>query len=281
MPITVEYQGATIDLTPPWRRVTMHDIVRDAMPDRFDFAPLAADGADGLAAAKAAAAGAGVGADDLFKCGSVGEVVNACFEELCEEHIVQPTFVTDYPVEVSARHLLAFVARDRNRTWPRRARRQFEPGGLRRARGGGGGAANTRNARAPTRASRHRRREKGRRSRQIASQRCASVRPGSVVLPDVLPRRGEEARRRDRRSSPPAVGNEACRPRPTSFAAAATDTLRRRPSITNTEQPRRSSRTCCCVVVCRVVAAAAPPRRRAEVSPLAKPHRDPTKVRKI
>lgn len=55
----VEYQGASIDLTPPWRRVTMHELVREAMPDKFDFEALS-DTAEDLEKAKAAAAAAGV-----------------------------------------------------------------------------------------------------------------------------------------------------------------------------------------------------------------------------
>lgn len=93
--LKVPYQGTEIDLTTPWRRVSMHDLVREATGG-VNFAEIS-----DLAAAKDAAREAGVPESALSKAASVGQVVNACFEELCEANLIQPTFVTDYPVEVS------------------------------------------------------------------------------------------------------------------------------------------------------------------------------------
>ncbi|KAL7501036.1 hypothetical protein ACHAWT_009191 [Skeletonema menzelii] len=93
--LTIPYGEHTISLERPWRRVTMHDIVKEEIP-YFDFD---VNDPSTLDAAKAAASAAGV--PDVHKCTSVGYVLNACFEELCEPKLIQPTYVIDYPVEVS------------------------------------------------------------------------------------------------------------------------------------------------------------------------------------
>lgn len=91
---TVDYQGNDIELSTPWRRISMHDLVKEATD--IDFKAIS-DVDD----AKQQALSVGVPSSALEKVKSVGEVVNECFEELCESKLIQPTFVTDYPVEIS------------------------------------------------------------------------------------------------------------------------------------------------------------------------------------
>ena len=92
--LVIPYGDHTVSLERPWRRVTMHDIVKEEIPD-FDFD---VNNPDILPQAIEAATAAGVPAAGLK---SVGDVLNACFEELCEPKLIQPTFVIDYPTEVS------------------------------------------------------------------------------------------------------------------------------------------------------------------------------------
>eukprot|EP00543_Licmophora_paradoxa_P002345 CAMPEP_0202450748 /NCGR_PEP_ID=MMETSP1360-20130828/9315_1 /ASSEMBLY_ACC=CAM_ASM_000848 /TAXON_ID=515479 /ORGANISM="Licmophora paradoxa, Strain CCMP2313" /LENGTH=580 /DNA_ID=CAMNT_0049069129 /DNA_START=192 /DNA_END=1934 /DNA_ORIENTATION=+ len=96
--LTIPYGEYEVSLERPWRRVTMHDVVKEEIPD-FDFAALDPEDPESVVKARAAAAGAGVpGVGDLK---TVGDILNSCFEELCEPKLIQPTFVIDYPVEVS------------------------------------------------------------------------------------------------------------------------------------------------------------------------------------
>jgi lysyl-tRNA synthetase, class II len=90
--LKLNYQGTEIDLTPPWQRVTMQSIVE--AKTGLDFTQFTS-----LEAAKTAAQQAGL--TDLEKCDTIGKVLNEAFEQRVEATLIQPTFVLDYPVEIS------------------------------------------------------------------------------------------------------------------------------------------------------------------------------------
>ncbi len=87
----IVYQGQEIDLTPPWRRLTMTEAVKQ-------FSGVDFDTIEDTAAAVAAAEEKGV---HLAGKPCRGEILSLFFDEFVESELVQPTFITDYPVEVS------------------------------------------------------------------------------------------------------------------------------------------------------------------------------------
>jgi lysyl-tRNA synthetase, class II len=90
--LNITYQGEPIDLTPPWRRVTMHELVQEATG--LDFEQF-----DTLETAQTAATAAGI--TGIQDCQSIGHILNVAFEQKVEATLIQPTFVLDYPVEIS------------------------------------------------------------------------------------------------------------------------------------------------------------------------------------
>jgi lysyl-tRNA synthetase, class II len=88
----VTYQGEEIDLTPPWRRVTMHEVVQDATG--VDFAQFT-----DFDSARTAAKDAGI--EVPADCQTIGKLLNEAFEQKVETTLIQPTFITDYPIEIS------------------------------------------------------------------------------------------------------------------------------------------------------------------------------------
>jgi lysyl-tRNA synthetase, class II len=88
------YQETEIDFGQPFRRVTMRNLIQEECGvDCLSFSD--------LAEAKRAAQVLGVKESDLVKVSSAGGVMNLVFEECCEAKLIQPTFVMDYPVEIS------------------------------------------------------------------------------------------------------------------------------------------------------------------------------------
>jgi len=89
----VEWMGQQIDLTPGWPRLTMIEAVKQYVG--IDFGAITDD-----AEAVAAAAAKGVELSDAAEK-TWGNALYACFDQRVEEHLIQPTFITMYPVEVS------------------------------------------------------------------------------------------------------------------------------------------------------------------------------------
>ncbi len=89
----VDWMGEHIDLTPGWRRLTMVDAVKEYAG--LDFGAIT-DDAEAVAAAKSIGVELADAAEKTW-----GNALYACFDQKVEEHLIQPTFITMYPVEVS------------------------------------------------------------------------------------------------------------------------------------------------------------------------------------
>ena len=87
----INYQGTEIDFTPPGRRMTMEECVKEYTG--VDFSTINTD-EEALAVAKEK----GI---EITPGMRRGEVINAFFEEFGEDKLIQPTFITHHPVEVS------------------------------------------------------------------------------------------------------------------------------------------------------------------------------------
>ena len=86
----IEYQEQKIDLSIPWTRMTMTDAVKKYAG--VDFDSLSYDEAVSLAREKGIELSGNI---------SKGEILNMFFEKFAEANLIQPTFIMDYPVEVS------------------------------------------------------------------------------------------------------------------------------------------------------------------------------------
>lgn len=89
--LKIEYQGALVDLTPPWKRVRVKEslieyanVDKEVLEDRNKVLKLAKE----------------VGCD-IPKDASIDKIVVELFEKLVEPKLISPTFVTHYPIEVS------------------------------------------------------------------------------------------------------------------------------------------------------------------------------------
>ncbi|MEA4924833.1 MAG: lysine--tRNA ligase [Syntrophomonadaceae bacterium] len=89
--MVAEFEDQEIDFTPPWRRVTMLDAIKEYAG--LDFNLLQSD-----SEAREATAGLGM---EVNPHATRGEIINEVFEEFVEDKLIQPTFVYGHPVEIS------------------------------------------------------------------------------------------------------------------------------------------------------------------------------------
>ena len=87
----VNYQGTELDLSKGWKRMTMAEAVKEYAG--IDFMALSPE--EALEAVKAKGLTPEKGKE------SWGDLMAFCYDEYVEENLMQPTFITDYPVEIS------------------------------------------------------------------------------------------------------------------------------------------------------------------------------------
>jgi lysyl-tRNA synthetase class 2 len=90
----VVYEDTEIDFKPPWNRITMVEAVKK-------FASVDFDEVKDDEEAREIAKEKHIELKKELKDCSKGDILDAMFEEFCEEQFIQPTFVMDYPVEIS------------------------------------------------------------------------------------------------------------------------------------------------------------------------------------
>ena len=88
--LEIEYQGKSINFSSPWKKISMHDSIQEAcgidmekLPEK-DFVKIIRE--NNL---------------DIKNSASRGEIANELFEKYVEPTLIQPTFIIDYPLEVS------------------------------------------------------------------------------------------------------------------------------------------------------------------------------------
>jgi len=89
--LTVKYQGNTIDLTPPWKRLPLLEGIKEyagVEPEEFQT----------LESAKKAGERLGL---PMEKESTIGGIVDKIHERFLQPNLIQPTFITDYPVDIS------------------------------------------------------------------------------------------------------------------------------------------------------------------------------------
>jgi len=85
------YQGHELDLAPPWRRITMRDAIRDAIGLDYADYPDASSLAEAMRAQ----------GHQPDPHSNRGKLIESLFAAHVEPNLIQPTFILDYPVEIS------------------------------------------------------------------------------------------------------------------------------------------------------------------------------------
>lgn len=87
----INYEGTEIELASPWKRMTMIEAVKEYSGKDFT-------NVTDLEEARAIAKELHVAIEPSF---GIGKIINACFEEYVEDKLIQPTFITGHPKEIS------------------------------------------------------------------------------------------------------------------------------------------------------------------------------------
>ena len=90
--LKVNFQGREIDLTPGWRKVTMTEIVKEVTGVDFNTIKTDEEAQEALKSLR-------IPLDPIKQ--SRGDILAQIFDEKCEDTIVNPTFVYEYPIENS------------------------------------------------------------------------------------------------------------------------------------------------------------------------------------
>lgn len=88
---TINYEGTTIELASPWKRMSMIEAVKEYSGKDFT-------NVTDLEEARTIAKELNVAVEPSF---GIGKIINACFEEYVEDKLIQPTFITGHPKEIS------------------------------------------------------------------------------------------------------------------------------------------------------------------------------------
>ena len=88
---TINYEGTAIELAAPWKRMSMIEAVKEYSGKDFT-------NVTDLEEARAIAKELNVAVEPSF---GIGKIINACFEEYVEDKLIQPTFITGHPKEIS------------------------------------------------------------------------------------------------------------------------------------------------------------------------------------